>query len=307
MTLGLLIASFVVERTVNEKQETVIVNLGITQSKFESNQLLPLIEKPWDSLHFCNEQIPLSPRIEKIIAKQEKRFFYLKRKKHRIVRSAKKWFPLIEPILAEYGIPEDFKYFTIVESNLSNVKSSQGAVGFWQLIPGTARSLGLIVTDEVDERYDPIKSTYAACKYLKQSYKRLGNWSNVAASYNMGISGLHRQLRRQKKDSYYDLVLNRETALYVYKGIAVKKLVEKRGKYSYLLSKKIEEKLTKKVIVSETIEDLEAFATNHHIDYKTLQKYNPWIRSKQLTFDSLQQYTLKIPLQEIQNTILASN
>ncbi len=304
MTLGLLVTSIFIEKNANTKEEKVVY-LGVEKTDNHLSRLL--FKAPCDSVHFCNERIPLSPRIEKTITKQEERFFYLKRKNHKIIRNAKKWFPLMEPILAQYGIPEDFKYFTIVESNLSNVKSSQGAVGFWQLIPNTARALGLIVNDEVDERYDPIKSTHAACKYLKKSYKRLGNWSNVAASYNMGIGGLRKQLRRQKKDSYYDLVLNRETALYVYKGIAVKKLVEKNGKYSYRLAPKTHKVLTEPIEVKESISDLEAFAVQYQIDYETLQEYNPWIRNKTLTCDSVNiSYTLEIPIQITENVQLAA-
>ncbi len=304
MTLGLLVTSVLVERTINIEEEKVVY-LGVEKTDNHSKELL--FKAPCDSVHFCDERIPLSERIENTIIKQEERFFYLKRKNHRIIRSAKKWFPLMEPILAQYNIPEDFKYFTIVESNLSNVKSSQGAVGFWQLIPNTARALGLIVNDEVDERYDPVKSTHAACKYLQKSYKRLGNWSNVAASYNMGIGGLRKQLRRQKKDSYYDLILNRETALYVYKGIAVKKLVEKNGKYSYRLARKTDKVLTEPIEVKESITDLETFAAQYEVDYETLQEYNPWIRNTTLTCDSINaSYTLEIPIQIAENTQLAA-
>lgn len=308
LTLGLLLTSvFSWKALETETPENIKITKGISTSSINPQHELIFITAPCDSLHFCNEQIPLSKRIEKTISKQEKKFFYLKRRNHKIIKQAKEWFPLIEPILASYGIPEDFKYFTIVESNLSNVKSSQNAVGYWQLIPATARELGLIVNDEVDERYDPVKSTHAACKYLKQSYKRLKNWSNVAASYNMGITGLHRQLRRQKKKFYYDLILNRETALYVYKGIAVKKLLEKRGKYSYRLADKIDKPDFISLAVNENIESLESFASQYQIDYKTLQKHNPWIRATKLTVDSTHQYTLKVPLVKAKEIELASN
>lgn len=263
------------------------------------------ITTPCDSLNFCKEKIPLSKRIKGIIKKEERHFAYLRHKNHQIIQNAKIWFPVIEPILASYGIPEDFKYFTIVESNLSNVKSPQNAVGYWQLVPETAKELGLVVNNEIDERYDPIKSTHAACQYLKMSYKKLGNWSNVAAAYNMGIGGLHKQLRRQHKKFYYDLELNKETAHYVYKGIAVKKILEKKGKYSYHLVKITEKPMFITVPITKTIEDLEAFATKYQIDYETLQKHNPWIQAKRITYNPERKYTLQIPL--VKSVELASN
>ncbi|MCP4521945.1 MAG: lytic transglycosylase domain-containing protein [Cytophagales bacterium] len=303
ITLGLLVSSIFVEHKFNflstEQTEGVIVK----KSKITSLNDITKLVAPCDSMYFCDEKIPLSSYVKGTVEKHENRFFYLKRRNHRIVREAKKWFPLIEPILASYGIPEDFKYFTIVESNLSNVKSPQNAVGYWQLIPNTARSLGLIVNDEIDERYDPVKSTHAACKYLQKSYKRLGNWSNVAASYNMGIGGLRRQLRRQKKDSYYDLKLNRETAQYVYKGIAVKRLIEKAGKYSYRLAKKPESLTTERFVIKENIENLETFAQNHKIDVKTLKKFNPWIRGNRVTYDSTHKFVLELPITQDELTV----
>lgn len=148
-------------------------------------------------------------------------------------KKANRWFPVIEKILKEEGVPEDFKYIAIIESGLSNVISPAGAVGFWQFMKNTAIEYGLEVTDEVDERYDPIKSTYAATRYLKKAYKEFGSWSMVAAAYNMGTTGLRNQVRLQGVDDYHGLFLNNETSRYLPRLVAIKTIMEDPRKFGY--------------------------------------------------------------------------
>ncbi len=143
------------------------------------------------------------------------------------------WFPVIEPILASYGIPDDFKYVTLVESGLNGGTSVKGASGFWQFMPGTARSYGLRVNREVDERQNMRKSTVAACKYLKSMYAELKSWTLVAAAYNLGDTKLKAQMFRQKEYNYFKMKLNRETAGYVYRLISMKEIIEKPVRYGY--------------------------------------------------------------------------
>jgi membrane-bound lytic murein transglycosylase D len=140
-------------------------------------------------------------------------------------------FPIVEYYLRETGLPEDFKYLAVVESGFRNLTSSAGARGFWQLMPETARELGLTVNETVDERDNIYKSTYAACKVLASYYlgikKKYGlsSWVLTAAAYNFGIGNMSSAINRQGKD-YFSMDLNPETALYVYKIIAVKELFE---------------------------------------------------------------------------------
>lgn len=146
---------------------------------------------------------------------------------------AGRWFPVIEPILAEYGIPQDFKYITLVESGLREGTSPKGARGCWQFMPGTARSFGLTVNRTVDERKNMHKSTIAACKYLRELYAELHSWTLAAAAYNLGDTKLKYQMAGQKQRNYYKMRLNRETAQYVYKLISMKEIIENPSKYGY--------------------------------------------------------------------------
>ena len=134
-----------------------------------------------------------------------------------LFKRANKYFSIIEPILEEYNVPEDFKYLALIESGFLNVKSPAGAAGFWQILSSTGREYGLEVNSYVDERYNIEKSTVVACKYLSKSKERLGSWTLAAAAYNKGTSGIERRLKEQNVSNYYDLLLNEETSRYVFK------------------------------------------------------------------------------------------
>ena len=131
------------------------------------------------------------------------------------IKRANRWFPVIEPILQKYKIPDDFKYIPVVESNLYNSVSQASAVGFWQLTEEVAKKYGLEVNDEVDERYNVEKSTEAACKYFLDSYSNFKSWTLAAAAYNMGNNGLGRQIEKQRVKNYYNLLLSDETSRYL--------------------------------------------------------------------------------------------
>ncbi|MDP2162498.1 MAG: lytic transglycosylase domain-containing protein, partial [Flavobacterium sp.] len=148
---------------------------------------------------------------------------------------AKQWFKVIDPILKRHGIPEDFRYIPFVESKFRQGTSSKGAEGFWQFMPETAMQFGLRVDEEVDERLDVVKSTHAACRYLKTLYKEFGNWTLVAAAYNVGEGSLLRTMNAQDNDDYYSLTLNRETSQYVYKLLAAKEIITRPAEFGYTI------------------------------------------------------------------------
>ncbi len=226
--LGILVSSYIWSRQRIEPTSRVDVEKIL---KSTTNPL-PDDMDHGDSVFFCGELIPLHDSL--VNAKYERelgRLVNYKSSTRLLIRRSDKWLPLMERILVRYGVPKDFKYLAVIESNLSNVKSPKGAAGYWQLLPSTARAMGLRVDDEVDERNDPLKATEAACRYFRHAHKQLGNWSNVAASYNMGVAGLKRQLSSQEEDSYYRLRLNRETARYVYKAVAFKQVIENQEKF----------------------------------------------------------------------------
>ncbi|WP_313191337.1 lytic transglycosylase domain-containing protein [Sphingobacterium sp.] len=183
---------------------------------------------PYSQLSFAETDIPLEEvTVQKKLDKYLSRFAYLKKPSHHIHKKADQLLPRIAKILKSYGVPEDFKYIAVVESSLNpKTTSHKGAGGYWQFMPATARLYGLKVNGSVDERLDLIKSTHAAAKYLKSLHKEFGDWTLAAAAYNVGGGSLRASLRRQKKDSYYDLKLNSETAAYVYKIISMKAILE---------------------------------------------------------------------------------
>lgn len=200
-----------------------------------------------------------------------------------ILKYKHRFFPIIDSILKVYEIPEDFKYLAVAESGLRVNISPKGAAGFWQIIESTAKMYDLTVSEEVDQRYDLEKATEAACKYFKNAYKKFGNWTMVAASYNLGIGGLSRQAGYQKITSFYDLYTNSETSRYVFRILAFKLILENPELYGYHNIKPYPTIKQKTVVVDSSITDLAEFARSQGSNYKMLKTLNPWLRDKKLT------------------------
>ena len=214
------------------------------------------------------------------------------------IKRANRYFPIIIPILKKNGIPEDFAYLAVVESYLSTTaRSYAGAVGMWQFMKGTAKQYGLIVNDEVDERYDPVKSTEAACRYLKAAYAKYGHWPTVAASYNAGMGRISKELDRQLAENSFDLYLNEETSRYVFRFIAMKLIIENPKKYGFFITKQQLYQPVKftEVKVSGSVSDWSDWAKSHGISYMQLREMNPWIRTTKLTNREKRTYTVRIP------------
>lgn len=212
-----------------------------------------------------------------------------------LLKDAMIWLPVIEKILIQNKIPSDFKYIAMIESNFKNVVSSKEAVGFWQLKETTAREFGLEVDDEIDQRLDPIKSTYAACKFFKQAYKQFGSWTITAAAYNRGITGIQKAFTKQNKIDYYDLNLNAETSKYLYRLLAAKDLVEHPSKYGAKLYRWQREPV-RTIKVTADIDDLDAFARKNGTILYVLQLYNPWLISTTLTIkEPGDSYIIELP------------
>ena len=180
------------------------------------------------------------------------------------LKLASRWFPVIEPILKENGIPDDFKYLAIAESGLRNVISPSDAHGYWQFLKGTGLQYGLTINAEVDERYDMEKSTLAATKYLKDAYAKFGNWTLAGASYNAGMGAIEGAVNYQKEDAYYDLYLKEETSRYIFRALAYKIIFENTQKYGFFLTKDdLYNPLQYQTVkVDSTITDLADFAQN---------------------------------------------
>ncbi len=214
-----------------------------------------------------------------------------------IMKRANRAFPVIEPILKQYGVPDDFKYLAVIESALTNAVSVAGAKGVWQFMPETAKEKGMEVNDVVDERYHLQKSTEGACKYLVKAKEKLGSWTLAAASYNGGMGGLSRKLEEQRVSSYYDLMLTDETYRYVFRILALKEIMKNPALYGFDVSKdELYENIpTKKIEVDSSITDLATFAKTQGINYKILKIHNPWLRDKKLDNPTKKKYQIEIP------------
>lgn len=188
-----------------------------------------------NSLSFADESVPVERSLVKQkLGKYLRIFSYKKQQSYQMHEKADKYLPKIAAILKSYDIPEDFKYIPLVESGLNpQITSHKGAGGYWQFMPATARLYGLRVNNRVDERLDFEKSTHAAAKYLKALYDEFGDWTLVAAAYNVGGGSLKKSIKKQGVEDYYRLKLNSETGSYVYKLISVKEVIEKPSKYGY--------------------------------------------------------------------------
>jgi len=213
------------------------------------------------------------------------------------LKKSSRWFPVIEEILEEEGVPNDFKYLAVIESGLSQVVSPAGASGFWQFMKKTAPEYGLEVSASVDERYDVEKSTRAACQYLKESYTRFGSWSLAAASYNMGQYGVEKRLEEQSVDNYWALHLNSETGRYVYRMLAIKEVMSSPVKYGFHISP---ENLylpheVRELEVSANISNLNDFALENGSNLKELKALNPWLRKGYLTVKPGKTYFISLP------------
>ena len=214
-------------------------------------------------------------------------------------KKANRYFPIIEPILREHGIPDDVKYLAVAESALSNAVSPAGARGFWQFMSGSAKERGLEVNSEVDERYHLEKATVAACKYLKDAYKDLGSWTLAAAAYNMGKGGVKKRLSQQKATKYFDLHLNSETSRYVLRIMAIKVIMKNPKQYGFHFTQEdLYPPMPKcKVMVENgSISSLPEYAKKHKITYRMLKLYNPWLRRTTLTNKYKKTYKIKIPI-----------
>lgn len=208
-----------------------------------------------------------------------------------------KYFPVIEPILKEKGVPDDFKYLSVIESDLRNVTSPAGARGMWQMLAGAGRENGLEINKNVDERYHLEKATEAACDYLIKAKERLGSWTLAAAAYHAGNYGIEKQLKKQMVDNYYDVLMGENTERYVPRIVAAKEILSHPEKYGFEFDKDDLYKLgpTYVVQVDTVITDIAVFAKGFDTNYKELKMYNPWLRENKLNNKTRKMYEIQIP------------
>ena len=216
------------------------------------------------------------------------------------LKRANRFFPILVPILKEEGVPDDFIYLCCIESSLSpRAKSPAGACGLWQFMAETARQYGLIVNEEVDERYNTEKATRAACRYFKDAYQRFGDWMTVAASYNGGMAGLRRKLNDQQEDSPMNLLLPEETSRYMFRLMAYKELFRDPYRYGFVLySDQLYRPIRTNKEKVTSVPDLTAFAKKHQLSYFILKEFNLWLRGTKLVNKKGTVYQIDIPMIE---------
>lgn len=254
------------------------------------------------SVTFCGKSIDLTryDRYERM-DRELLAFTYMHSTSIQIIKKANRYFPIVEPILKANGIPDDFKYLMVIESNLNpNARSGAGAAGLWQFMQTTGREYGLEVNKNIDERYHVEKATEAACKYLKDAYDKYQDWIAVAASYNAGQARISSQFEKQQVDDMLDLFLVEETARYVYRIIAAKIMFSNPSAFGFRLrTKDLYMPIPyKEVTVNTGISNLAEWAKKQGITYALLKNMNPWLRDNFLQNVSKRTYTLKIPTAE---------
>jgi membrane-bound lytic murein transglycosylase D len=282
------------------KQEESIRDGSLSSGEFSGSvpQYFAVSYDLPDNLSFAGERVPIEiPDVLERLDRELQINIYLHSSTIFLIKRANRWLPQMEEILRKHNIPDDFKYLPLIESGLLNDISPKEAVGFWQILKTSGREFGLEIDKEVDERYDPLKATEAACKYLNAAYKKFGNWTLVAASYNRGMAGIGRALEKQEVDNFYDLHLVEETSRYVFRIIAIKEIVENPVKYGFNVNPKhlYKQEELRYVEVKETIPDLIRFAKQQGVNYKLLKRYNPWLRDDRLTVKRGKVYRIALP------------
>lgn len=215
-----------------------------------------------------------------------------------LMKLSNRYFPIISERLKAAGVPDDFKYLCIAESNLvGNAVSRSGAVGFWQFMDGTAPGYGLETNSLVDQRMDLIKSTDAACQYLKSAYAKFGTWTAAAASYNCGQGGYNGQANFQQTKVYYDLHLPEETNRYLFRILTFKHILENTEALGFKMSgADLYNEIPYRIIaVSSPISNLAQWAIDNGTTYKILRLMNPWIRGRSLSASANKSYVIKLP------------
>lgn len=218
-----------------------------------------------------------------------------------IIKRANRIFPLIEPILKEEGVPEDFKYLCCIESSLDiRALSPVKAAGLWQFMSETGKRYGLQIDSEVDERYNIEKSTRAACRYFKEAYEKYHDWHSVAASYNAGMNGISRRLDEQQQKSALDLLVAEETSRYMFRIMAMKEVMRDPYHYGFVLySDQLYRPIeTRAITVKTSIPNITEWAKKQGCSYYHLKEFNPWLRANKLTVRAGRTYTILIPVPE---------
>lgn len=282
----------------------VFFSNGIHENEVQSvtnthkNYKVKALQLPND-LNLAGERVPIE--IEDVKERMDRELLvntYWQSNGLLLLKRAHKYFPILEPLLKKYGIPDDFKYLALAESGFIDETSTAGAAGIWHFMKKTGKEYGLEINKNVDERYHIEKSTKVAAAYLKKAKERFGSWTLAAAAYNAGNYGIAKRLETQQVTSYYDALLPDETERYVFRILALKEVISNPKKYGFVFDENdlytLEQ--TKEIKVDSAITNIASFAKNFGLNYKELKKHNPWLRENHLNNKSKKNYLIKIPI-----------
>jgi len=301
ITITLILAAFFSIAIFTSSKEDTNQAPQKASSNFDANGI-PQVIKPVNldkDFSFAGEKFPMENfDVKERLDRELSRNTYWHSNTLLNIKKANKYFPVMEKILAENDIPQDFKYLAVAESDLSNAVSPAGAKGFWQFLKGTGKQYGLEINNEVDERYHLEKATVAFTKYIRSNKKRFGDWLLAAAAYNMGGTRLSKEIKVQKASTYFDLNLNRETSRYVFRLVALKEIMNNPQDFGFYIEQKdmyqpIEDYY--EVEVDKPVPNWGDFANRYGISYRMLKVYNPWLISTKLTNKNRKTYKIKIP------------
>ncbi|THB80803.1 MAG: LysM peptidoglycan-binding domain-containing protein [Desulfobacteraceae bacterium] len=241
-----------------------------------------------EDILFCDIRIPVNdPQIKQRLEKELMLSLWDRPQVILWLKRSTRYFPQIEKILKKNNLHSDFKYVPVVESALRpHSRSNKGAVGFWQFIRSTGKRYQLRIDSKIDERRNIIKSTHAACLYLKKLQDQFGSSLLALAAYNMGEYGLASEIKAQEIKDFFSLYLPLETQRYILKIIAAKMIIEHPERYGFYLKKQDyypELSFDRVNFNSKTEIPITLIAKAAKTSFKTIKDLNPDIRGYYLT------------------------
>lgn len=294
--IAVVIVSILFYNAVNPDKVDVINDND--QTNTHENYKIKALELP-KYINLAEERVPLEiPDVKERMDRELLVNTYWQSNGLLLMKRANKYFPIIEPLLKKYGLPDDFKFLALAESGFTDETSTAGAAGMWHFMKKTGREFGLEINNNVDERYHIEKSTKVAAEYLIKSRERFGSWTLAAAAYNAGNYGVAKRLETQQVSNYYDALLPDETERYVFRILALKEIINNPKKYGFLLEEKDLYTLPKTytVKVDTAISNITSFAKGYGLTYKEFKIHNPWLRENKLNNKSRKLYEIKIPI-----------
>jgi len=306
LLIGIASAAIIIRTTANENLVNIFEttknecpSLKWTSGVDSTEMVYPVTFS--GELYFAGERVPLEdPDVHERLERELQLNTHWHSNTLMAMKMANRYFPVLEKILNDNGVPTDFKYLPLIESSFRNEVSPAGAVGFWQFVTATAKVYKLEVNNEVDERYHIEKSTEAACAFLKNSKEQLGNWTLAGASFNLGLSAMKQRVNDQKTNNFYEMYFNPETSRYIFRMLAMKIIFSnpKQAGFSFTAEDLYQPYKYKVVEVDTAIPSIADFAAQYGLKYKHIKILNTWLRDAQLTNRERKKYQVKIMLSE---------